>query len=146
MASSSPRLSEDRPSTLEVVARRSVGSDRAPDSEVFVRHELHTSAFSSASRLLISANRADGLADGAKDNLVYSEGPKVYKDAILRSRRKSRLAYDLPNFRLSYTVSSRGPHDVRDPSHMDLGKRVRRPVANTDESPGRRQAHDYRQF
>src|SRR5258707_1632711 len=42
VASFSPRLSEDRPSTLEVVARRSVGSDRAPDSEVFVGNQLHT--------------------------------------------------------------------------------------------------------
>jgi hypothetical protein len=36
------RLSEDRPSTPEAVARRSVGPDRAPDSEVFVGHQLHT--------------------------------------------------------------------------------------------------------
>jgi hypothetical protein len=35
-------LSEDRTSTLEAVARRSVGSDRVPDSEVFVGHQLHT--------------------------------------------------------------------------------------------------------
>ena len=147
--------SEDRTSSLEPVCHSGLlGRTELPIPRYLSGTNFTLEPSIPASRLPVSANGADGLHQAGSVQSTKAAA-RIGRRTIWFTRKGLRYI----NMQFSWsswhmlcgnsgriTLSQSVVRMMCAILFVGLGKRVRHPVANTNETSGGRQAHDYRQF